>query len=371
MIIGIPKESSGDERRVALTPAGVYALSKAGHTVIVQSEAGTGSGFLSDAFQHAGGTLAFSAEEVFARADLVVKVLPPTLEECGWIPEHKFIFSMVQLGAANSRAFELLRRRRAIAVGFELIEDADQNLPVLTAMSEIAGMLLPQIAGRFLETTQAGRGILLGGIAGIPASKVAILGAGTVGTTSAHGFLGSGANVTILDEDLKRLRHLEMLFSKTVNTALATPYNIERCVSESDVMVGAVLIHGRKAPHVVSEAMVRAMKAGSVILDVSIDQGGCVQTSRPTTLSDPVFMRHGVTHYCVPNIPSSVARTASQALNNVVLPFVEQLSDKAAAAFRESPDLRRGIYLYDGHCVHQGLAELLGYTYSRIDGLLE
>jgi alanine dehydrogenase len=371
MIIGIPKESRGDERRVALTPAGVYALTKAGHTVIVQSEAGTGNGFSSDAFQQAGATLAFSAEEVFARADLLVKVMPPSLEECSWIPEHKFIFSMVQLGAANSRAFELLRQRRAIAIGFEFIEEADQNLPVLTAMSEIAGMLLPQIAGRFLETTQAGRGILLGGIAGIPASNVVIIGAGTVGATSARGFLASGANVTSLDEDLKRLRYLEMLFSRMVNTVLATPYNIERHVSESDVMVGAVLIHGRKAPHVVSEALVRGMRSGSVILDVSIDQGGCVQTSRPTTLSDPVFMKHGVTHYCVPNIPSSVARTASQALNNVVLPFVEELSEKGVAAFRESPALRRGIYLYEGQCAHEGLARLLSYEYSKIDRLFE
>jgi alanine dehydrogenase len=371
MIIGIPKESWGDERRVALTPAGVYALSRAGHTIIVQSDAGDGSGFSADAFHQAGATIVFSAEEVFVRADLLVKVLSPTLQECRWIPEHKSLFSMVQLGAANSAALELLRQRRVLAVGFDFIEEEDRNLPVLTAMSEIAGMLLPQIAGRCLETMQGGRGILLGGIAGIPASNVVIIGAGTVGSTSARGFLGSGANVTILDEDLRRLRHLELLFSKMVNTALATPYNIERLVSESDVTVGAVLIPGRKAPHVVSEAMVRSMKAGSVILDVSIDQGGCVETSRPTTLSDPVFMKHGVTHYCVPNIPSSVARTASQALNNVVLPFVEELGEKHMSAFRQSPALRRGIYLCDGHCAHEGLAGLLGDEYVNVEVLLE
>ena len=369
MIIGIPKEVCGDERRVALTPAGAYALARSAHSVIVQADAGAGSGFSSEAYSQAGATIAFSAEEVFARSDLLVKVLPPSVEESGWLPEERFLFSTLHLGVADPKVHEILKRRRTIAAGFELIEDADGNLPVVTAMSEIAGMLLPQIAGRFLETTSGGRGVMLGGIAGIPASNVVIIGAGTVGSTAARSFLGVGANVTIMDGDLKRLRDLETSLAKMVNTVLATPYNIERYVTSADVLVGAVLIHGRKTPHVVTAAMVRRMRPGSVILDISIDQGGCVETSRPTSLSDPVFSQHGVTHYCVPNIPSSVARTASHALNNVLLSFVETIADEGATAFRDSPTLRRGVYLYSGHCTHEGLAKLMNWEHSNIDAL--
>ncbi len=370
MIIGIPKESWDDERRVALTPAGAYALTKLGHSVIVHTDAGAGSGFSSEEYREAGAAIAFSAEEVFARADLVVKVMPPTLEECAWIPEQRIIFSTVHLGTANPLVHEKLREKKAFAVGLEFIEEDSHALPVVTAMGEIAGMLLPQIAGRFLETTHKGRGILLGGVAGIPASHVVIIGSGNVGTISAHSFLGAGANVTLMGDDLNRLRHVELLLSKMVNTALATPYNIERYTSAADVVVGAVLIHRQKAPHVLTEAMVKNMRSGSVILDISIDQGGCFETSRPTTLSDPVFKKHGVTHYCVPNIPSSVARTASHALNNVMLSFVEEVAEYGEEALHAYPALRRGVYLFDGHCTHEGLAALLGWECVAIDQVM-
>ncbi len=370
MIIGIPKESWDDERRVALTPAGAYALTKLGHTVIVHTEAGTGSGFPAEEYRQAGALVLFSAEEVFARADLLVKVMPPSIEECEWIPEQRFIFSTVHLGTANPLVHKALRRLRTTAIGLEFIEDSDHRMPVVTAMAEIAGMLLPQIAGRFLETTHGGRGVLLGGVAGIPASKVVIIGSGTVGTLAAHSFIGAGANVVVMGAELNRLRALELLLNKAVNTVLATPYNIERHTRSADVVVGAVLIHRQKAPHVVTEAMVRNMRPGSVIIDVSIDQGGCVETSRPTTLSDPVFKKHGVTHYCVPNIPSSVARTASHALNNVMLSFVEEVGEKGTAAIHESPTLGRGVYLHDGQCTHEGLAGLLGWDHVSIEQLV-
>ena len=370
MIIGIPKESLREEKRVALTPAGANALARAGHTVIAQADAGDGSGFFAEAYREAGGDIVFSAEEVFARADLIVKLMPPTREECSWIPEQRFLFSAVHMGAVNSGVHEMLRERGTTAIGIELIEDADHTLPVLTAMSEIAGMLLPQIAGRFLQTALGGRGTLLGGVAGIPPSHVVIIGAGNVGATAARMFLGAGASVTVMDVDLKRLRFVDQQLQKRVTTALATPYNIERFVLSADVVAGAVLVHGRKAPQVVTESMVKAMKPGSVILDVSIDQGGCVETSRPTTLSDPVFARHGVTHFCVPNIPSSVARTASHALSNVALPFVAEVAEHGIRAFRENATLRRGAYLCQGKCTHEGLAGLLGWEYESIDRLL-
>jgi len=360
MIIGIPKESWEEEKRVALTPVGVYSLTREGHEVHVQAEAGSGSGFSEEAYAKAGAKIVFSAEEVFGRSNLLVKVWPPTVQECGWMPEHSILFSMLNLGAASPKVHEILRERRMTAVGLEVIEDAHENLPVLTAMSEIAGMLLPQIAGRYLETTHGGRGIMLGGVAGIAASRVVIIGAGTVGTTAACSFRGSGANMAIMDEDLQRLRRLELLLSPKVNTVLATPYNIDRYVTATDVVVGAILIHRRKAPHVVTEDMVRRMRKGSVILDVSIDQGGCVETSRPTTLSDPVFQRHGVTHYCVPNIPSSVARTASHALNNALLTSIEEVAESGLEALRNNLALRNGVYLYAGSYTHEGLAGMLG-----------
>jgi alanine dehydrogenase len=371
MIIGIPKESCDDERRVALTPAGSYALTKLGHRVVVHAEAGIGCGFSAEEYGDAGAAVVFSAEEVFARADLLVKVMPPTPEECKWIPEQKFLFSTVHMGTANPKVHEALRDKRVTAVGLEFIEDSGQNLPVVTAMAEIAGMLLPQIAGRFLETTNGGRGILLGGVAGIPASNVVIIGAGMVGTTAAHSFHGAGANVTVMDAELNRLRRVEMLLSKMVNTVLATPYNIERYTRPADVVVGAVMIHRQRTPHVLTETMVQQMRRGTVILDVSIDQGGCAETSHPTNLSEPVFKKHGVTHYCVPNIPSSVARTASHALNNVMLSFVEEVADKGTDAFNEHPNLRRGIYLYDGQCTHEGLAGLLAWEYVSTERIME
>jgi alanine dehydrogenase len=364
MIIGIPKESWRDEHRVALTPAGVYALVQEGHTVILQSDAGAGCGFSRESYEQGGGTIAFSAEEVFGRADLVVKIMPPTAEETQWMGEGKFLFSWLQMGVMNPQALHKLMDRRTTAVGYELIEDDRENLPVLTTMSEIAGLLLPQIAGRYLETTYGGRGISLGGAAGIPASNVVILGAGTVGVNAARSFLGSAANIMVLDSDLERLRRIETALNRTINTALATQYNLERYVEFADVLVGAVLIHGERTPHVITEAMVRKMKPGSVILDVSIDQGGCVETSHPTTLSDPVFVKHGVIHYCVPNIASSVARTASHALNNVLLSYVEEVANQGHSALTKNESLRHGVYLYKGQCTHEGLARLLDIQYA-------
>jgi alanine dehydrogenase len=359
MIIGIPKEKYRDERRVGLTPAGVHALIDSGHEILVESDAGTGSGFSREDYQQAGGAIVFSAKEVFSRSDFIVKVMPPTLEECHWMEEERILFSLLQLGVANPEVHHELKSDRTTAVGYELIEDSDGNLPVLTVMSEIAGRLLPQIAGRYLESNYGGRGICLSGLPGISASNVVIVGAGTVGSLAAGAFLGAGASVMVLDSDLNRLRRLEHTLHRPVNTALATPYNLSRAVEFADVLVGAVLIHGKRTPHVITDAMVQKMKTGTVVIDVSIDQGGSVETSHPTTLSDPVFIKHGVIHYCVPNIASSVSRTASHALNNVLLPFVQAVAERHYSAFAEDLDLRRGLYFYRGEPVHDSLAALL------------
>jgi alanine dehydrogenase len=289
MIIGIPKEILRDERRIALTPAGAYALVKAGHKVIVQSGAGDGCCLPTESYREAGATIVFSPEEAFARADVIVKIMPPTEPECAWIPEGAFLFNVVHLGTAHAKVHEMLRAHRVIAVGLELMEDEDRSIPIVTAMGEIAGMLLPQIAGRYLETTYGGRGVLLGGVAGIEASNVLILGAGNVGLTAARAFIGIGANVMIMDESLKRLRLAQTYLSQAATTILSTPYNIEHSTERADVLVGAIMIHGRRTPHIVSESMVAKMRPGSVLIDVSVDQGGCVETARPTTLSDPTF----------------------------------------------------------------------------------
>ena len=371
MIIGIPKESWGEERRVGLTPAGVHTISAAGHTLIVQSDAGIGCGFSIESYREAGAVIVFSSEEVFGRADLIAKVMPPTPQECSWMGEGKFLVSAVHLGSADPESHRILRQEQVIAVGWNLIEDAGQHFPVVTAMSEIAGMLVPQIAGRFLETTYGGSGVMLGGVPGIPAAHVLIVGAGTAGRTAAGVFAGFGSRVTVMDDDLERLRAVDSCLPKSVNTALATPYSLDRYVASADVILGAVMVRGRKAPHVITEPMVRKMRPGSVIIDLSIDQGGCVETSRPTTLSDPVFKKHGVTHYCVPNIPSSVARTASHALNNAILSFVEDIAENRFGSFRNNPALKRGVYLFSGHCTHETLASVLGCDFSSIDSIVD
>jgi alanine dehydrogenase len=370
MIIGIPKESWRDEHRVALIPAGVFALVKAGHQVIVQADAGLGCDYTNETYDEAGAKLVFNSGEVFKRADLIVKVMPPSLPELEYLTPGKTLFSFLAYNVLNTKIIAKLSDDKCTAIGYNLIEDEMGNLPVLTTMSEIAGMLLPQIAGRFLATQEGGRGISMGGVAGIPAANVVIIGAGVVGKTAAKAFIGAGANVTVMDSDLARLRDLTKWVHAPVNTALATPYYVDRYVEAADVVVGAVMIHGQQSPHVVTEAQVRRMRKGSVILDVSIDQGGCVETSRPTTHTDPVFIRHGVIHYAVANIPAMVARTASQALNNVILPFVQLTADSGPKAFVAESSLRRGVYLFQGKCTQPAIGELLGWPMVQIDELL-
>jgi alanine dehydrogenase len=370
MIIGIPKESFHDEQRVALTPAGSYALVKQGHQVIVQADAGLGCGYSNESYQEARATIAYSVDEIFGRADLIVKVQQPSAQEVRLLADGKTLFSFFQFGVTSADTLQRLGDKRCNAIGYNLIEDDAGNLPVLMTMSEIAGMMLPQIAGRYLETREGGRGILLGGVAGIPAANVVIIGAGVVGSKAAQAFVGAGADVLVMDNDLSRLRQLELQTSRTVNTAIATPYNIERYIQFADVLVGAAMIHGQQSPHVVSEAQVNRMRPGSVVLDISIDQGGCIETSRPTTHSDPIFVRNGVIHYAVPNIPALVARTASNALNNVILPFAQLVAHREGQAFVENDTLKRGIYLYRGQCTQPELAKMFNRPSFSIDNLL-
>jgi len=367
MNIGIPNEVAIEERRIALTPVGVYAITNEGHTVYVENGAGESCGFSDQEFQEVGAQLVYSRAEVFQRSDLIAKIQPPTEEEASLLESGKIIFSFLSLGTSRKPVIDILTEKGVTALGYEFSEQPDGTLPILTAMSEIAGLLLPQIAGRLLESDRGGRGITLAGVAGIPPANVVILGAGEVGFNAARSFSELGAQVFVLDKDINKLREVDRLLNKRVSTSIVTPLLVERAVRFADVLVGAVLIYGKKTPHVVSEKMVKEMKPGSVIIDVSIDQGGCVETSRPTTLSSPTFVQDGVIHYCVPNIPSSVARTASHALNNSVLPWVQQVARMGMeAALKKYSCLQSGTYLFRGRSTLKSLSDLFGLEHREI-----
>lgn len=361
MKIGIVKERSIDERRVPITPAGVYALVRAGHEVLVESLAGADAGFSDEAYVVVGGKHAESAEEVCRQSEAIVKVLPPDDKESSLLQDEQIVFSFLQLSMRTERSVRALLKKKIFAFGTELIPAADGSFPVLVTMSEIAGRMLPQIAGRYLESTLGGRGIVLGGGPGIPPASVVILGAGAVGASAARAFLGLGCQVFVLDNHLAPLRQIDRMFDRRVITMMATPYDIEKAARFADVLIGAVHVTGSRAPRIVARDVVMQMKEGAVIIDLSVDQGGCIETSRPTTLSDPIYIEHGVLHYCVPNLLSSVARTASHALNHVILELVQDVAKWGVeGALQRHPNYQHGLLTYKGTCTHQSLADILG-----------
>ena len=367
MIFGILKENFVSERRVVLTPAAVQSLVATGNPVYVEREAGALSHFPDDEYRKAGGTIAYSAEEVINRVDVLMKIAPPNEQELDMLKERQTLLSVLHLSIAKRKTLETLLQKRVAAVALELIENAHGDLAVLQAMSEIAGQISIHVAAQYLQAREGGRGILLGSLPGVPAATVVILGAGTVGRTAARVALGLGSRVVVLDKDLSRLREFEQLFQWRISTAIADRYYVERAVREADVLIGAILLKGEKTPHIVTEAMVKQMKPGSVIVDVSIDQGGCVETSRPTTLNDPVFMVHGVTHYCVPNIPSAVARTATVALSNTVLPYLHEIVELGVeGALRTNRGLCAGVCTYNGECTNKVAARVFSVPASDL-----
>lgn len=370
MTIGILKEENPQERRVALTPAGVQALVGAGCAVHVQHEAGLQALFPDEEYQKAGAIIRYTAQEIINRSEVVLKIAPPNEFELALMSGGQALLSFLHLAVSTRKAMELLLERQVTSIAYELIEDGRGELPVLQVMSEIAGQLSMQIAAHCLQAREGGRGILLGNIPGVAPASVVILGAGTVGQTAARVALGLGAVVTVLDRDLSRLRALQAR-SSVANTAIVTEYNVARAVGHADVVIGAILLKGERAPHVITEAMVRQMKPGSVIIDVSIDQGGCVETSRPTSLDEPTFTRHGVVHYCVPNMTAAVPRTASAGLTNAILPY---LLDLAGKGIRESltsnPSLAAGVCTHAGTCTHDAIARAFDLKAKTLPSLL-
>lgn len=371
MIIGVPVERDATENRVALTPAGARTLVHRGHTVIVESGTGRASRFSDEEYAAAGAYLLYDHEEVLGRADLVLKVSALRPNEVPLLREQQTVLAFHHLAAAHREHLDALLRRRVTLIGYEVIEDAAGDAPILHAMSEIGGQLAVNVAAHLLQTGAGGRGILLGGSTGIPPAHVVILGAGVSGAWAARTALGNGAQVTLLDTSLAALRRAEETLGRQVVTELSHLSSVTRAVSYADVLIGAVLVRGERTPHVVTRAMVGGMKPGAVIIDLSIDQGGCVETSRPTTLEDPVFMEDRIIHYAVPNVGSAVARTASLALTYAALPVVQVLADLGVeqALTRES-GLARGVYAFQGELVSQSVARAFGMRATGLPAVL-
>jgi alanine dehydrogenase len=369
MIIGVPVERDATENRVALTPAGARALAHRGHTVVVESGAGRASRFGNDEYAAAGAHLVYDHEEVFGRADLVLKVSALRSPEVPLLREGQTVLAFHHLAAASREHLHSVLRRGVTLIGYEVVEDGAGDAPILHAMSEIGGQLAVNVAAHLLQTGAGGRGILLGGSTGIPPAHVVILGAGVSGTWAARTALGNGAQVTLLDTSLQALRRAEEVFGRQVVTELSHLFSVTRAVSYADVLIGAILVRGERTSHVVTRAMVGGMKPGTVIIDLSIDQGGCVETSRPTTLEDPVFVEDGIVHYAVPNLGSAVARTSSLALTYAALPFVQILADRGVEeALAKERGLARGVYVFRGELVSQSVARAFG---TRASGLAE
>jgi alanine dehydrogenase len=368
MRIGVPTEIKTKEFRVGLTPAGVSVLTKLGHQVMVEAGAGIGSGLSDEEYQRAGAEVVADRAEVWARADMIVKVKEPIAPEFPLMREGQILFTYLHLAAAQELGSELLRRRVS-GVAYETIETVDGKLPLLTPMSAVAGRMSVQAGASFLEKERGGKGILLGGVPGVRRGRVCILGGGIVGANAARVAIGLGAQVTVLDINLEVLAYLDDIYEGRIITAYSDPITIEETVEKSDLVVGAVLVAGARAPRLVTEAMVKNMEPGSVIVDVAVDQGGCVETCHPTTHEDPTYVVHGVTHYCVANMPGAVPRTSTFALTNATVPYVKALAQKGLEqAARDDRAIAKGINTFRGAVTHPAVAEALGKPYTPLPG---
>jgi alanine dehydrogenase len=356
MRIGVPKEIKVHEYRVAMMPAGVRELVAAGHEVIVETNAGTGIGATDIQYRAAGATMASSAAEVFAAADMIVKVKEPQLPECAMLRPGQLLFTYLHLAADPAQARALVASR-ATAIAYETVTAADGSLPLLTPMSEVAGRMSVQVAAHALEKAHGGLGMLLGGVAGVPPARVVVLGGGVAGTNAIEMAVGLQADVTVVDRNTRRLRELAAQFGNRIKTVYSTTDAIEQLVTNADVVIGAVLIPGAAAPKLVTRAMLKQMKPGAVLVDIAIDQGGCFETSHPTTHADPTFVVDGIVHYCVANMPGAVPRTSTLALCNATLPYIRAIAERGWKAAAEADrGLANGLNVHEGRVVHPAVA---------------
>jgi alanine dehydrogenase len=370
MIIGVPKEIKSNENRVALTPAGALELTKRGHDVFVQSTAGEGSGFSDAEYQSAGAKILPDIESTYAKAEMIIKVKEPIASEYALIKPGQLVFTYFHF-ASYQPLTEAMIKSKAICLAYETVELPDRSLPLLVPMSEVAGRMAIQEGAKYLEKHTKGRGVLLGGVPGVAAGKVLILGGGVVGIQAAKMAAGLGAQVTIMDINLQRLRYLADVMPANVTTLYSNEYNIRKLIAESDLIVGAVLIPGAKAPNLITRDMLKEMRPGTVLIDVAVDQGGCIETCRPTTHDDPIFVIDDVVHYCVANMPGAVPSTSTIALTNATLPYAIQLAEKGwQKACRDNGSLKLGLNIVDGKVVYQGVAEAFDLELHNVDSFL-
>ncbi|TMK86988.1 MAG: alanine dehydrogenase [Actinobacteria bacterium] len=366
MIVGVPKEVKDNEYRVALTPEGARELTAAGHRVLLQKDAGTGSSLYEDRYVRAGAEVVDTADEIWRSSDLIIKVKEPVAQEYPLLQEGQVLFTYLHL-AASKELTEVLLQRKISAVAYETVQLQDGRLPLLAPMSEIAGRMAPHVGARLQEKEHGGRGILLGGVSGVRPAKVLVLGAGMAGNNAAWIAAGMEAEVVVIDKSLDKLRYIDQIHKGRIMTLMSDRLTLEQRVREADVLIGTVLIPGAKAPKLVTEDMVRSMRPGSVIIDISIDQGGAVETSRMTTHSDPTYIEHGVVHYAVGNMPGAVPNTSTYALTNVTWPYVLSIADRGLEdALRGDPALARGLNTYAGALTNQAVAEAHDFDHEPV-----
>ncbi|HYW34869.1 MAG TPA: alanine dehydrogenase [Balneolaceae bacterium] len=370
--IGLPKELSNDESRISLTPGGVSVLVSNGHEVFVEQEAGEQANFSDHEYADAGAEISLNNQDLYEKSEIILKVAPPTPDEFDLLNKGHLLFSALHIGNVTEEFLQVLIDKCVAAIGYEFIESENGEFPVVRMMHEITGSMAVQIAAHYLEKDDGGQGIMLGGISGITPSTVVILGAGITAEYAARTALGYGAQVFVMDDNLARLRHLENVLDRRIITATANEQYIASALEHADVVIGAAMVEGDQAPMLVTEPMVANMKPGSVIVDTVIDQGGCIATAHPMTHSNPIYTEFGVIHYCVPNIPSNVARTATYALNNVIAPFMLAIGD--AGGIKEciwkNTELRNGTYVYKNHLTKKSLSKLFDMPYRDIEMLI-
>ncbi|UCE05987.1 MAG: alanine dehydrogenase [bacterium] len=371
MVIGVPKEIKANENRVALQPSGVEMLRQNGHTVLVETKAGVGSGFEDDAYEEAGAQISGTPKEVFEKTEMIMKVKEPLVQEYNLIGEGQIVFTYFHF-AASKELTEAIMKTQCVAIAYETIEKADGSLPLLNPMSEVAGRLSIQAGARCLEKVQGGHGILLGGVTGVAPAKVVIIGGGIVGTNAAQMAAGLGANVVVFDINIERLRFLNHVLPANVTTMMSTPENIRQQIADADLVVGAVLIHGAKAPHLITRDMLKLMKKGSVIVDVAVDQGGCVETIHPTTHAEPTYEVEGVIHYGVANMPGAVPKTSTIALTNVTLPYAIEIANKGyLQAIKTNKEIALGVNVIFGKVTYGPVAEAFNLPFTPLKEVIK
>ncbi len=370
MLVGLPKEIKNHEYRVGLTPASVRELTHHGHQVLVQTGAGAAIGLSDDQYLAAGATLAPDAAQVFATAQMIVKVKEPQAHECAMLRPGQILYTYLHLAPDPAQTAALIKSG-AVCIAYETITGPGGGLPLLAPMSEVAGRMAVQAGAAHLEKSKGGMGVLLGGVPGVPAAHVVILGAGVVGTHALQMAVGMGARVTVLDKSVDRLRDLDLVFGNRISTLYSTAHSVEEVVLDADLVIGGVLIPGAAAPKLVTRSMISRMKPGAVVVDVAIDQGGCFETSHATTHAEPTFVVDGVVHYCVANMPGAVARTSTFALNNATIAHALTLADQGwRQALKNNPDLKNGLNVAHGQVTYEAVASTLGYAYVPADSLL-